>query len=157
SNTARSDPRCHPQFKWLARDDFTWLTADQFRNLSSLAPLVGGGLLPLLIGIALGVGTKSGSRPGVFWFGLAVLRILMVAIVVYVRPKLAGRYAWPAWIGIDLLLTCGLLAASRLIMRRAPMTLAVIGALVFVVIPWATARTGHPPDSDFRGAFAYIR
>lgn len=144
-------------FKWLARDDFMWLTPDQFHNVSSLAPLVAVGLALLIAGIVLWIGQKRAVRPIIYGLAIALLPSLMVAIVVYIRPKLAGRYAWPAWIGIDLLLTCGLLAASRIIAPRSSARVAVIGALVFVTIPWATGQTGHPPDSDFRGAFAYVR
>ena len=143
-------------FKWLARDDFSWLTPDQFRNVSPLAPLVGIGLILLIAGIAMWIIQRRDLRPLIYGLAIALLPSLMVAIVVYIRPKLAGRYAWPAWIGLDLLLTCGLFATSRLIMRRPSVGFAAIGALVFVAIPWASGQTGHPPESDFRGAFAYV-
>src|SRR5262249_7548065 len=29
--------------------------------------------------------------------------------------------------------------------------------LIFVAVPWATGQIGHPPQSDFRGAFSYIQ
>src|SRR5258708_27425775 len=49
-------------------------------------------------------------RPVVYGLAMALLPTLMIVIVVLFRPRLGGRYAWPAWLGIDLLLTCGLLA-----------------------------------------------
>jgi len=42
-------------------------------------------------------------------------------------------------------------------MRRQSKGFAMIGALVFGAIPWASGQTGNiRQKSDFRGAFAYV-
>ncbi len=148
-------------FKWLARDDFKWVIPD--KGISPLAPFVFIGLLILIAGIiAWWRRTRVGhTRPIqdrlkgevslIYGLCILILPTLMIAVVVYFKPKLAGRYAWPAWIGLDLLLALGLIA----LLRRCSRT--IIAALVLLAIPWVTGQIGHPPDSDFRGAFAYIR
>ncbi len=141
-------------FKWLARDDFRWVTPDN--TLTPQAPLVFGGLLLLIAWMVLWRLVRRSWRAILYGLALAIPPIVMVAVIVYFRPKLAGRYAWPAWIGLDLLLACGLVALSDLARRyRAGVALVVAG--LFVAIPWLSGQTGHPPNSDFRGVFAYIR
>lgn len=145
-------------FKWLARDDFRWLTPDQ--TISPLALIVAAGIVLFMGGIVLWIVRRGAARPLIYGLAMALLPALMFTIVVYFRPKLAGRYAWPAWIGIDLLLTCGLDALASWLARPKPtrriVLVGLVGVLVFVAVPWATGQTGHPPDSDFRGAFAYV-
>jgi hypothetical protein len=145
-------------FKWLARDDFRWLTLDQ--TISPLTPIIAAGIVLFVVGIVFLIVRRGGARPLIYGLAIALLPALMIAVVVYFRPKLAGRYAWPSWIGIDLLLTCGLVALAswlpRRDSRRGLAIVGIVGAFVFVAAPWATGQTGHPPDSDYRGAFAYI-
>jgi hypothetical protein len=154
-------------FKWLARDDFKWLTPEH--AISPLAPFVAIGVILLIGGTILWIVRRHNWRPVIDGLAMALLPTLMIAVVVYFRPKLAGRYAWPAWLGIDLLLTCGLLAlrspAPMPARRRSrpakpqerSITVALVGALILVAVPWLTGQTGHPPNSNFRGAFAFIR
>lgn len=166
-------------FKWLARDDFKWLTPDH--TLSPLAPLVAGGLLVLMAGLVVWVvRQRRAAQPVIYGLCMAVLPVAMVAVVVLFKPKLAGRYAWPTWIGLDLLLALGLVAltsppnplsASKegekngSEARPANSTLSswrgavksLVLALILLAVPWLTGQTGHPPESDFGGAFAYIR
>ncbi|MCC7450218.1 MAG: glycosyltransferase family 39 protein [Anaerolineae bacterium] len=138
-------------FKWLARDDFKWVIPD--KGLSPLAPLVFIGLLILIIGVIAGWRGRWQRSEVSLIYGLSILilPILMIIVVVYFKPKLAGRYAWPAWVGLDMLLALGLIALLR---RRA---LTMMATAVLLAIPWFTGQIGRPPDSDFRGAFAYVR
>src|SRR5262249_51550759 len=134
-------------------DDFRWLTPDQ--TISPLAPIVASGIVLFVGGTVLWIVRRGSARPLIYGLALAILPALMITVGVYFRAKLAGRYEWPAWIGIDLLLTCGLVAlASWLPRPKIWLRLALVGAigvLVFVVVPWTTGQTGHPPDSDFSG------
>jgi hypothetical protein len=98
-------------FKWLARDDFKWLTPDQ--AISPLAPLVAGGLIVLVGGVAIWLVIRRRWLPVIYGLCMALLPGAMIAIVVYFKPKLAGRYAWPSWIGLDLLLALGSVALGR--------------------------------------------
>ena len=49
------------------------------------------GLVLLIAGIVLWVRQKRDMRPVIYGLAVALLPSLMVAIVVYIRPKLAGR------------------------------------------------------------------
>src|SRR5258706_1736884 len=94
-------------------------------------------------------------QPILYGACMAILPIAIIAAVVYFKPKLAGRYAWASWIGLDILITLGIAAVLR---YRGRLT--VGAALILALIPWLPGlsnQIGHPPDSDFRGAFAYIR
>jgi hypothetical protein len=124
--------------------------------------------------------------PVIFGLLVTLLPAAMIAVVVYFKPKLAGRYAWPAWIGLDLLLALAIVGLAQsssfnLIsksLRRgiksaphSPSLLAERGAggevnrrllipvitVAFIALPWLSGEIGHPPQSDFRGAFAFIR
>src|SRR5262249_40232100 len=106
-------------FKWLARDDFKWLAPEH--AISTLAPLVGVGIVVLVGGTALWIVRQRDWRPVIYGLAMALLPTLMIAVVVLFRPKLAGRYAWPAWLGIDLLLSCGLLAISPYPLTPSPL------------------------------------
>src|SRR5439155_17832343 len=64
---------------------------------------------------------------------------------------LAGRYVWPMWIGLDLLIALGLAA----LLRRSSLIMGA--ALLLIALPLLSGQTGHPPNSDFRGTFAYIQ
>jgi hypothetical protein len=147
-------------FKWLARDDFKWI--------GPLAPFVIGGLVVLIVGIALWIGRQQTAFPVVFGLLVTLLPAAMIAVVVYFKPKLAGRYAWPAWIGLDLLMA---LAVVGLWQTSPPDPLSklwrggnpgrafvtIFFAAILIALPWLSGEIGHPPQSDFRGAFAYIR
>jgi hypothetical protein len=127
-------------FKLLERDD---------------APAVA---QPFVIGYALliGIGALVGWR-GQHWRAalaglmIALWPVAIVAALVYFKPKLAGRYAWPAWIGFDLLAGLCITALAR---WWRPLAAAALIALV--ALPWTSGERGHPPDSDFRGAYAYL-
>jgi hypothetical protein len=82
---------------------------------------------------------------------IAVWPVAITAALVYFKPKLAGRYAWPAWIGFDLLAGLFVTTVARWQRLIGNALLAVIA-----VTPWLTGQLGHPPDSDFRAAYAYI-
>ncbi|HVO43142.1 MAG TPA: glycosyltransferase family 39 protein [Aggregatilineales bacterium] len=124
-------------FKWLARDDVP------------IQAIVIGGLVVFLAAIPLA--SRRRTRMVAYGLFLAVLPIALTAAVVYLRAKLAGRYLWPAWIGIDLLIALGISTLTRRAILTGAIALALVGA------PWLTGQIGHPPDSDFRAAFAYIR
>jgi uncharacterized membrane protein len=51
-------------FKWLARDDFKWLTPDQ--AISPLAPLIAGGLIVLVGGVALWLVVQRRWLPAIY-------------------------------------------------------------------------------------------
>jgi mannosyltransferase len=127
-------------FKLLGRDDAP--------NVA-LALIIGYGLL-IVAGALLGWRTKRwlAALTGIM---IALWPMALVAALVYFRPKLAGRYAWPAWLGFDLLV--GLVVTGFGNIRRA---LAPLALIAFILAPWLVAERGHPPDSDFRAVFAYI-
>jgi hypothetical protein len=54
-------------------------------------------------------------------------------------------------LGFDLLV--GLVVAT---VGNVRWVLAPVGLIAVVLAPWLVAERGHPPDSDFRAAFAYI-
>ena len=183
-------------FKWLARDDFKWLTPDN--ALSPLAPLVAGGSVVLVAGlVAWLLRYRRAVFPLIYALCITLVPAIMLAVIILLKPKLAGRYAWPSWIGLDLLLAMGLVALTSRPTRRfdtfhgltpdpSPLksggegsqnaareprgspslnsergsggeVIPLVLALVLLAIPWLTGQTGHPPESDFRGVFAYIR
>lgn len=142
-------------FKWLARDDFKWLTPDQM--ISPLAPLIAVGLALLIVGVILWLVRERRWPPILYGLVITLLPTLVVAVVVFFKPKLAGRYVWPVWVGLDILITCGMIAFSNLLpLPRRTISMALL-TFALIAIPWLTGQTGHPPDSDFRGVFAYIR
>jgi hypothetical protein len=165
-------------FKWLARDDFKWLAPDH--TLSPLAPLVAGGLLVLVAGLVVWLMRQHRTmQPLIYGLCMLLVPAAMVAIIVLFKPKLAGRYAWPAWIGLDLLLALGLVAlasppaSGEGQKNRSAMELifaslsswsgaggevkSLVLTLILLAVPWLTGQTGHPPESDFGGVFTYIR
>ncbi|HLY29027.1 MAG TPA: hypothetical protein VKQ72_21960, partial [Aggregatilineales bacterium] len=85
---------------------------------------------------------------------IAILPVAITAGLVYFKPKLAGRYAWPAWIGFDLLVALFLARLVQLGRWRRP--LALLTLVVIIAVPWTTHAVGRPPDSDFRAAYAYL-
>ncbi len=113
---------------------------------------------PFVIGytVLIGIGALVGWR-GPRWraalVGLMITLwpVAIVAALVYFKPKLAGRYAWPAWIGFDLL--AGLCITM---LARWWRPLAAAALIAIVALPWASGERGHPPNSDFRGAYAYL-
>jgi hypothetical protein len=130
-------------FKLLARDDAAALP-------TTALPLVAGYSLLMVLGALLGWRTKRwlAALAGLM---MTIWPVAIVAGLVYFKPKLAGRYAWPAWIGFDLL--AGLFVMTLARYRRA---LVVIALIIIATAPWLIGERGHPPDSDFKGAFAYL-
>ncbi len=118
--------------------------------------VVSDAMIPLMIGYALLIvlGVVMGWRrwrvvlTGVV---IAAFPLVLTAAVVYFKPKLAGRYTWPAWIGLDLLAGLAVLLLAR--RWRWVGAIALIG---IVAAPWLSDLRGQPPDSDFRGAYAYL-
>ncbi len=144
-------------FKWLSRDDFRWLMPD--KTISPLTPLVAGGMLLLITGIAawLAAHRHTNILPIIYGLCIALLPGLMIAAVVYFKPKLAGRYDWPSWIGLDLLIAAGIVSLAQLGRGSRVRPLPVLVTVALIAVPWLSGQIGHPPNSDFRGAFAYIR
>jgi hypothetical protein len=104
----------------------------------------------LLIGLGALIGWRRG-RAALAGLMITFWPVAIVAGLVYFKPKLAGRYAWPAWIGFDLLAALCITALAR---WWHPLgALLLVGA---VALPWSSAERGHPPDSDFQGAYAYL-
>ena len=58
-------------FKWLARDDFKWLTPDQ--AISPLAPLIAGGLIVLIGGVVLWLVIQRHWLPVIYGLCMALL------------------------------------------------------------------------------------
>ncbi|MEP7290074.1 MAG: hypothetical protein ABI947_30365 [Chloroflexota bacterium] len=82
---------------------------------------------------------------------IALWPVAITAVLVYFKPKLAGRYVWPAWIGFDLLVGVCIIG-----LMRWQRILGAIALIALVAMPWLTGELGHPPDSDFRAAYAYL-
>jgi hypothetical protein len=118
--------------------------------LDSILPLILGYALLIVLGALLALKTKR-WRSAVVGLMITLWPVVLVAALVYFKPKLAGRYAWPAWIGFDLLA-----ALAVMILASGRRFLAFAAVIVIAAIPWLSAERGHPPDSDFRGAFAYL-
>ncbi len=125
-------------FKLLGRDN----TPD------GALPLITGYAALIILGTLIGWRHKRAALTGIL---LTIFPVAITAALVYFKPKLAGRYAWPAWIGFDLLV------ALVIVWIAQHWRMIGVAALTVVVsVPWLTGLRGHPPDSDFRGAFAYI-
>lgn len=77
--------------------------------------------------------------------------VIITAVLVFFRPKLSGRYAWPAWIGVDLLFGVLVIAIARF--RRE---IGIVGLVALLAVPTFIGERGHPPRSGYREAFAYI-
>jgi mannosyltransferase len=125
-------------FKLLGREDAP----------DSANTLVIGYLALMVLGAMLSVRRWRAALTGLM---IAVWPVAITAALVYFKPKLAGRYVWPAWLGFDLLVA--LLIAVLVRWQR------IIGSVVLavlIVIPWLFGELGHPPDSDFRAAYAYL-
>lgn len=114
--------------------------------------------------ILIGVGVLSAvawpKLRRALWVGGA-LGIVPVAIVIgllLVNPKLTGRYFWPAWIGIDILLSLGLVALTAALARRESVHAVLSAALATLIalIPYGTGQRGEAPNVDYRAAFAEI-
>ncbi len=113
-------------------------------------PLILAYAVLIVLGAMLAVGTRR-WRSALVGFMIAIWPVALVAALVYFKPKLAGRYAWPAWIGFDLLAALAVvILASR---RRG---VAVAALIAIAAMPWLSKERGDPPNSDFRGAFAYL-
>ena len=127
-------------FKLLGRDDLPG---------ASLPLVIGYGQL-IILGVLLG-GQGGRWRAALTGLMITIWPVALVAALVYFKPKLAGRYAWPGWVGFDLLAALCIVALAR--WWRPLGVVALIGILA---LPWTSGERGHPPDSDFRGAFAYL-
>ncbi|MCC7448185.1 MAG: glycosyltransferase family 39 protein [Anaerolineae bacterium] len=125
-------------FKLLARDDAPDVAL----------PLIIGYAALIVLGVIIGWRHKRAVLTGLL---LTIFPMAITAALVYFKPKLAGRYAWPAWIGFDLLAALVITWIAR---RWRGISIAALA--VVIAVPWLTEMRGHPPDSDFRGAFAYI-
>ena len=125
-------------FKLLGRED-----APASANL-----IVVGYLALMIVGAILSVRRWRAVLTGLM---IAVWPVALTAAIVYFRPKLAGRYAWPAWLGFDLLVALFIAAIAR--WQRIVSSAALV---VIIAIPWLLGDPGHPPDSDFRAAYAYL-
>ncbi len=98
-----------------------------------------------------------------FTLGLAFIPVSLMTLIVLNRPKLTGRYVWPMWIGLALLGGLGV-AALRLSTVRLPrrirsvrLLLPAAALLVVTSAPWLSGQAIVTHNSDFRGAFAYLR
>src|SRR5258707_3298523 len=116
-------------------------------------PLVIGFIALMVLGAALTLRQRrwNAALAGIM---IAVIPVATIAAIVYFKPKLAGRYAWPAWIGFDLLI--GLLIAALIRWRRA---VGIVTLALIISAPWVTgivAGFGQPPNSDFRAAYGYL-
>src|SRR5258708_39852473 len=116
-------------------------------------PLVIGFIMLMVLGavVSLRLRRWPAALTGIM---IAVVPVVTVAAIVYFKPKLAGRYAWPAWIGFDLLI--GLLIAALIRWRRA---VGIVTLALIISAPWVTgtvAGFGQPPNSDFRAAYGYL-
>lgn len=131
-------------------------------DISNAAPwlAVGFGIAALSIGIiGLRHANRMFQRAAHLGLWVTLVPTALTAFTVFFRPKLAGRYAWPAWIGLYLLLALGVYMLALLRTRRFRLTwqrLAFVGLLAVIYIPRNTIEQGHPPNSDFAGAFRYI-
>jgi hypothetical protein len=123
-------------FQWLARDDIP---------LPAVSVIAG-----LLIVLAAAIALRRYGRQIIIAAVLILVPLVFTAIVVYLKPKLAGRYLWPTWIGIDVILALGISHLSRNAIFSGCIAMVIMGA------PYLTGEIGHPPDSDYRAAFAYI-
>jgi hypothetical protein len=113
--------------------------------------LIAGVAVLLVMGIGWGALRKE-TRLAVLVGVLGILGpVAITAALVYFRPKLAGRYAWPAWIGVDLLLALVVIGMGRI--RRE---FGVVALATLIALPMLSGERGHPPDSGFREAFAYL-
>ncbi|MFN8421667.1 MAG: hypothetical protein U0528_20835 [Anaerolineae bacterium] len=128
-------------FQLLGRDD---VPAVYPSLILAFAALI---LLALIVGI---VWKRVRLTALIGFFGV-LGPVAITAALVYFRPKLAGRYAWPAWIAVDLLLLILVMLAAR--WRRE---LGVVATAALLLIPTLTGERGHPPPSHYREAFAYI-
>lgn len=111
--------------------------------------------------VALGVLAGLLSRR---WRGLlqavilAVIPAALVTLLVYINPKLTGRYFWPAWVGLEVLAALGIAGLVGLLARRGAIRagLALALTVAIVALPWLSGERGGAPDSDYRAAFAYL-
>ncbi len=128
-------------FKLLGRDD----------GPDAAPGLVGayGGLT--VLGTLSGLASRQRGRAALT--GLLNLGgpVVITVLLVYFKPKLAGRYAWPAWIGLDLLAALALVALARL--HRLLVVAALVG---FLAWPWLSGHWGQAPASGYREAYAYL-
>jgi hypothetical protein len=130
-------------FKLLGRED----------SPPTAVPLIVGYLGLMLLG-AMAAFQDRRWKAALTGLMIAILPVAITAGLVYFKPKLAGRYAWPAWIGFDLLIA--LLLARLAQAGRWWRPLALLALVAIIAVPWTTDAVGHPPDSDFRDAYAYL-
>jgi hypothetical protein len=140
-------------FKLLSRDD---LTDDSMLLIAGYATLV-------IVGVIVGAISKYSSnhtrRAVLVGLLIVIVPTAAVMLTVYFRPKLAGRYAWAAWIGADLLAALAIVGMAALFARLRRGLYPVFSSILLigvVVATYAIGERGRPPDSDFRGAFAHI-
>src|SRR5260221_12155795 len=131
-------------FKALSRDDATDVAI----------PLIAGYAVVMLIGAAGGLWRRY-WRAVFAGILIALVPLAITAALVYFKPKLAGRYGWPAWIGFDVL--AGLAITVIPSGKGCPSRIGTrVAVLLILAVPYVAFGPGHPPDSDFCGAFAYL-
>jgi hypothetical protein len=141
-------------FQLMGRDD----VPEAFPAL-----LIGVGLL-LLAGLVSGLWCKPTRLAALVGLFAILGPVIITAALVYFRPKLAGRYAWPAWIGVDLLLAVAVVGLSGLRRREEtdapspflPHSLSAVLLVVLIAAPALIGERGRPPASGYREAFAYL-
>jgi mannosyltransferase len=114
-------------------------------------PLIAVYLLLVSMGLVGGVMLKQTRRAVLSAALLAIVPAAITIALLVVNPKLTGRYFWPAWLGLDLLV-----AASIVIISQWRLALAAVIALAGVLYPYSTGERGESPRSDYRGVFATI-
>ncbi len=124
-----------------------------------LTPSLDTGLL-VLLGISLGLSLIVRRKTGALLFALtaALVPFTLLTLIVLQHPKLTGRYVWGMWIGLVLI---GALGAASL---RLPRRFGAVRWLPPLIVPgvmmaalWLSGSVSIGHNSDFRGAFAYIR
>jgi len=130
---------------------FTMLGRQDQPNLPEIARTFGS-IYEVLIGLGL-LGVLSQRIRGATLKAviLAVVPLVLVMALLYVNPKLTGRYFWPAWIGLNMLAA---IAVTFIAWRRTAPALAL--TIVLVALPWLSGERGKSPESDYRGAFAFL-
>lgn len=123
--------------------------AQQDRPPSALPFAVAYGAL-VALGAPVSLVFRRTRRAALIGAALALIPLALTSALLYLNPKLTGRYFWPAWVGLDLLAGLALVA----LLRRRLMVMAAAAALV--AVPWLIGPRGSSPDSDYRGAFAFL-
>jgi mannosyltransferase len=143
---------------WVALRTYLDFYAYGQRIVPGDAPAYAASIAVLVIGAAVLWMLAYRRKPGQWnGFGLSLLVALvpltLLLVMDYaVQAKLSGRHAWPAWIGLSLLIGLGLAALDRLRWLKWPVWSA---ALLVVWLP-ASAHFAPIYNSYLREAFAYV-